>query len=315
MKNPISRVLAAMSVICLGIAAASVALLLSGKGVPSVASKATSISEQVDGTLKNIEGGKDVPSVASNETSISEQADGTLKNIEGGKDVPSVAPKKASISEEVDGIFQNIDERTAASRQLDGKYLVDGIPLAFHSGPYSYIENNPEYDAIVSQGVSILGELVELQNNSKKYDPFKRYLIALAIEDITKTSLKKHTEYYWAEASAFSAQWTKLKADAQTEIPNAITDEALTDDERFLKISKFGMLAIPYLEEAIETVKTSTASDTDHFTSDGRASIANDKQMTALKAMKNILETGDRDSVLKLASDQIQFSAVTSLLP
>jgi len=91
--------------------------------------------------------------------------------------------------------IKDIEDRIDASLQFDGPHLVNGMPLGLSSNPYDYVKDNAEFQKLVSYGDAILDDLVAMQKDKEKYDSFQRYLLAIAIEEITKTDLKSFDKY------------------------------------------------------------------------------------------------------------------------
>lgn len=116
--------------------------------------------------------------------------------------------KTASAAEkQTDVLINEIQYRINECLKTESAYLSNGMLLAMSSNPYDYIQNNDKYDKLIALGEESLDDLYELQQDNDKYNSFQRYIIAIAIEDITKTDLKQSEEYFLMDADSFSEKW------------------------------------------------------------------------------------------------------------
>lgn len=150
--------------------------------------------------------------------------------------------------QKTDELMTEIQYRIDESLKFEGKYTVNGRPLALSSNPYDYIKNNNEYNELVKLGNNAVEELYILQTDSEKYDSLERYIIAIAIEEITKTNLKESETYFWEDANTFSKSWNKFSNEAEKNILNILNDNTLAREEKAEKICFYGTLATDVIE-------------------------------------------------------------------
>ena len=153
------------------------------------------------------------------------------------------------------------------------------MPLAMSSNPYDYIQNNDEYDKLIALGEESLDDLYELQQDNDKYNSFQRYIIAIAIEDITKTDLKQSEEYFWMDADSFSEKWDDFSTESEEKMMNILNDESLSNDEKIEDICFYGTLA-----NHIDTSKLS------------------DEQMKIVNSAKKDVSDLDRDELVEFSN-------------
>lgn len=196
----------------------------------------------------------------------------------------------ANAYKQIELTISEMDKHIAASLNTEGKYYVNGLPLALSSNPYDYIINNTEYDKLVAMGEEAIKALEEALQNSDKYTSLDRYILAVAIEDIAKIDLKKTEKYMWQDADSFYSSWSKLKEDVLTEVPLVIGNESLSEVEKKKEILKYGVLAIDPLESIQNQL---SAIDFKENTNDLGGFITN---------LIAFLSTADRNAIVKEAS-------------
>lgn len=154
----------------------------------------------------------------------------------------------SAAEKQTDILVAEIQYRIEESLKTEEVFLENGMPLGMSSNPYDYIKNNAEYDKLIELGDDVLDDLYMLQQNQNKYDSFQRYIIAIAIEEITKTDLKQSDEYFWQDANSFSQNWNKFSNDAEQRVMDILTDDSLSDDKKTENICFYGTLAKHVLE-------------------------------------------------------------------
>ncbi|KNZ70207.1 hypothetical protein Tfer_1082 [Thermincola ferriacetica] len=121
--------------------------------------------------------------------------------------------------------------------------------IAMSSNPYDYIKNNEGFNNLVAYGFDGLPELRNKIRNSPN-NGLEEYLLAIAIEKITKLNLKGEN-YGWTNAKEFSKAFDNhLKS-----IPNQVTNIVKSSDPDDIKIKnliRLGTPAIPYIMDQIE---------------------------------------------------------------
>lgn len=188
--------------------------------------------------------------------------------------------KTASAAEkQTDILINEIQYRIDESLKTEGAYLSNGMPLAMSSNPYDYIQNDDEYDKLIALGEESLDDLYELQQDNDKYNSFQRYIIAIAIEDITKTDLKQSEEYFWMDADSFSEKWDDFSTESEEKMMNILNDKSLSNDEKIEDICFYGTLA-----NHIDTSKLS------------------DEQIKIVNSVKKDVSDLDRDELVEYSN-------------
>lgn len=121
--------------------------------------------------------------------------------------------------------------------------------LRFSGNPYDFTKNNPYYDKIVERGIDIVPEIEEYMKSSGE-NGYREYILAIAIEEITKVNLKGDN-YAWDRPSKF-----KIVFDNHVKsIPNKVKEiskSKMLKSEKNKEIEKLGTLAIPFIMDEIE---------------------------------------------------------------
>ena len=149
----------------------------------------------------------------------------------------------SAAEKQTNALINEIQYRIEESLKTEGAYLSNGMPLAMSSNPYDYIKDNAEYDKLIALGEESLDDLYELQQDKDKYDSFQRYIIAIAIEEITKTDLKQSEEYFWMDADGFSEKWNDFSIEAEENIKDILNNNSLSENEKIENICFYGTLA------------------------------------------------------------------------
>lgn len=191
-----------------------------------------------------------------------------------------------SAQKQIEMTFQTIETQVEESLKFDGKFLVNGLPLALSSNPYDFISNNPEYDKLVAMGLDAIEALESCLLDTERYNGFERYIIAIAIEEINKVNLKNFDEYHWESGDTFVTAWSEIKEDAIDVVPLLISDESLSAEQKRTEISKFGLLAIEPLEK-INADSSSTPVIED------------------VNVIINYISTSSEEEVIRVASENI----------
>lgn len=182
-----------------------------------------------------------------------------------------------------------IERQANASLDFDGKYYVNGLPLALSSNPYDYIKGNTEFEKLVAMGEDAIVPLEKCLANTEKYSSFDRYVIAIALEEITKVDFKQYGEYAWEDAESFMVSWEKAKIDVATIVPAVLSDNTLTNEEKWAEIAKYGLLSIDPLQEAQQQLSS-------HI----NAAISSDAIELA-EMIENLLNTSDYATITGIA--------------
>jgi hypothetical protein len=152
----------------------------------------------------------------------------------------------ASAADEVKLYLEDIDAmiRSEAS---------NNTALSFSSNPYDYIADNAGFQKIIDLGVSALPELERSLLESSD-NGLNEYIIAIAIQDISGTdvdSINNRTVLSWENAKQFQAEWASAKENVNEQVKLIINSDTLTETQKSEKISAYGVLAVPELEQII----------------------------------------------------------------
>lgn len=131
--------------------------------------------------------------------------------------------------------------------------VIDNSKVQFSSNPYHYVKDNPYYEAIVSYGNEIVPILERAMDDSGK-SGLKEYILAIAIEEITKVDLKGDN-FGWATGKAFSVTWKyhlKLMPSRIAEIMESNIDSEMKKE----RLIELGTMSIPLILEYIENNET-----------------------------------------------------------
>lgn len=169
--------------------------------------------------------------------------------------------KPSQIEAQVASAMSDIVGKMNDENYMQGKFLENGMPLAMSSNPYDFIKDNEAFDKIIALGMEALPELVKIQNNNDMYGSLERYLIAIAIETISKTDLKAYEEFAWDQADAFARNWSKFEKEAAIAIPAIVNDGKLNNNEKLAKLAKYGMLSLQAMESDKNINQTSLFGD------------------------------------------------------
>ncbi len=148
-----------------------------------------------------------------------------------------------TVKAQTDRLIDEVHYRTEASKKTPGAYTVNGQPLYMSANPYDYTLDNEEYDKLVAMGPGALDALCVLQKNAAAYGSLDRYILAIAIEEITKIDLKYSTQFFWEDADTFADAWARFSAQAEADVQSVLQDASLTVSEKTRQICFYGILA------------------------------------------------------------------------
>lgn len=117
------------------------------------------------------------------------------------------------------------------------------------SNPYDYVVDNPYFDEIVDRGIDIVPEIEKYMKSSGK-NGYREYILAIAIEEITKMDLKGDN-YNWECPITFKSAFDKHVKSIPSKVKE-IRYSNKTYKEKNEELKKIGTLAIPFIMEEIE---------------------------------------------------------------
>ncbi|NLN87893.1 MAG: hypothetical protein GX133_09925 [Syntrophomonadaceae bacterium] len=118
------------------------------------------------------------------------------------------------------------------------------------SNPYNYARNNVYFDEIVEMGYPAVPLLEDYIVKSPE-NGLREYLLAIAIEKITKVDLKTDTDKGWYTAKNFVGVWDNHLANIPANVDGILNSEK-SDLEKASDIKKLGLPAAPYVMDYIE---------------------------------------------------------------
>lgn len=149
-------------------------------------------------------------------------------------------PANKTLAAEIEENFTNI------SKLID-EQVRNKSEVSFSSNPYDYIKDNKYYENIVNKGFAALPILEKKLQNSETYG-LQDYIVAIAIEEITKTNLKNDPNTAWSTAKEFNVEWDEFIDGASKDI-EAIFSSTSSIEIKIKDIEKYGLLAVPYLSK------------------------------------------------------------------
>ncbi|MBP2002250.1 hypothetical protein J2Z69_003322 [Paenibacillus shirakamiensis] len=194
-------------------------------------------------------------------------------------------------------IEKQVDTKLALIKGKINKEVELKTELAMSSNPYDYIKDNKDFESIVALGnnaLPILQEKIEKSPN----DGLQEYILAIAIEKISKTDLKKNSSTEWNSAKSFEKNWKQyLKA-----IPlkvNEISSSSKEINEKINGLIELGTPAIPFIaEEIVKGKEDIFPALKELIKDDGELKVARDVSITKeLFSQKNSIFEGLRSYV------------------
>ncbi|MBD5554718.1 MAG: hypothetical protein HDQ95_05045 [Roseburia sp.] len=136
---------------------------------------------------------------------------------------------------------------------IDAMVEKDTMEYGFSSNPYDYI-NNQYFDNIVNLGIPALPVMVE-EIEASEMNGLREYLFAIAVEEITKTSLKEKA-YGWSNGKEWMDQWKIYLRNIPVQVDYIVNDTESTVEEKETALDELGMMSLPYIKDAIDAGHT-----------------------------------------------------------
>lgn len=141
--------------------------------------------------------------------------------------------------------------------------IIENNPVvAAQSNPYAYAKGNEYYEKIVAAGPEIIPE-IEKVLKAENGNGLNEYLLAIAIEEIAKTDIRAIDEedYAWSVAGEFTEKWAIVKEEAPGRVASLLSDKNISDEQKIVALSNYGLLAIPAVEKYKEKNRVDAALD------------------------------------------------------
>lgn len=121
---------------------------------------------------------------------------------------------------------------------------------AMSSDPYDYIDNE-YYNDMVLRGYSIIPIAMSKIDESKE-NGLEQYIWAICVEDISKTYLKDIKGYEWSNAKEWLEKWKQYLRNIPDKVEFIVNDKDHTIEEKKEILIGMGMMALPFIEDAIK---------------------------------------------------------------
>jgi hypothetical protein len=146
-----------------------------------------------------------------------------------------------------------IDNRLAAIESSIDEGIKKDPKLGLSSNPYDYIRNDENFNAIVALKSDALPALQAKLSKSTE-NALPEYIMAIAIERISKTDLKKSPTDYWASGKDFTVKWNKHLKSIPTVVDN-ISKSNKENSDKVKELIELGTPAIPFISDKVEEGK------------------------------------------------------------
>lgn len=164
-----------------------------------------------------------------------------------------------ALMEELDTAAEQQEEAEAVTapdavmEEIDAMMEKNTMEYGWSSNPYDYV-NNENFDNIVSLGIPALPVIVE-EIEASEMNGLREYLFAIAVEEITKTSLKEKA-YGWSNGKEWLDQWTIYLRNIPAQVDYIVNDTESTVEEKETALNELGMMSLPYIKDAIDAGHT-----------------------------------------------------------
>lgn len=146
---------------------------------------------------------------------------------------------------------KQIDNSMVAITKQINKEISLKTELSYSSNPYDYVKENQDFKDIVNLGNAAI-PLLHKKLSASPNDGLQEYLLAIAIEQISKTDLKKEESTQWQDAKEFSSQWKKYLQAIPAKVDEISANMQLPTEVKLQQIQELGTPAIPFILDKIE---------------------------------------------------------------
>lgn len=167
----------------------------------------------------------------------------------------------ASIVKQIDASMAVIQEKLNKEVELKSE-------LAMSSNPYDYIKDNKEFESIVALGNDALPVLQNKIEQSPN-DGLQEYILAIAMEKISKTNLKSDSSTEWNSAKLFGEKWKKFLKEIPSKV-NEISESSKESNDKINELLKLGTPAIPFIADKVEEGKEDLLPALEELTKDDK---------------------------------------------
>ena len=118
------------------------------------------------------------------------------------------------------------------------------------SNPYDYIKSE-YFNNIVNRGIVALPVIVD-EIETAENNGLREYILAIAAEEITNTNLNQENIYNWTNGKEWLEEWNIFLRNIPTRVNYIINDTENTMQVKEVSLKELGIMALPYIQEAIE---------------------------------------------------------------
>jgi hypothetical protein len=134
------------------------------------------------------------------------------------------------------------------------KYVEKGasFPKYLSSNPYDYMVDNDYYKELVKKGPDVLPLLEDTITKSES-NGLNEYLLAAAMEEISKVNLKKYEgkKYGWETAKGFAQEWHTYLKNIPEKV-KSIQSSSKSKQQKIDSLVEMGVPAVPFIMDSIE---------------------------------------------------------------
>lgn len=149
----------------------------------------------------------------------------------------------ASIAEQVDSNMLAIQNKIDKEVELRTEF-------AMSSNPYDYIKDNQDFESIVALGNDAL-PVIQSKIAQSPNDGLQEYILAIAIEEITKTNLKNDPSTEWISAKDFEGNWKGFLREIPSKV-DEISKSSEASSHKVDELLELGTPAIPFIIDKVE---------------------------------------------------------------
>ncbi|MDO3410384.1 hypothetical protein QWJ34_11480 [Saccharibacillus sp. CPCC 101409] len=147
-------------------------------------------------------------------------------------------------------LAEQVDTNMVAIQETINKEVELRSEIAMSSNPYDYIKDNEDFENIVSLGNDALPVLQSKIQQSPN-DGLQEYILAIAIEEISKTDLKKNPSTEWISAKDFEGEWKNFLKEIPSKV-DIISKSSEASSDKVNGLLELGTPAIPFIIDKVE---------------------------------------------------------------
>lgn len=126
------------------------------------------------------------------------------------------------------------------------KEMTNNPELILTGSPIRLIEESQAYKKIIELGLSGVKPLYDKLYDSRDAGLYE-YILALAIEDMTKEDFVYNTDYGWKNSLEFRLSYETKVNTVEANVERILNTESLTNEEKTLALEEQGIFAVSFL--------------------------------------------------------------------